>query len=214
MKQSNILTKLEQDLIQKLERSTSLTVSLSNEVKSLNKELVSARKQLVTANAELEVTKKQLPPQPQPLPAGFKASSATSQALTTSKSQLKTAQKLLQEEVDYFTAQKLQDIATRNSKSLADYNYKAALNGPYAGAVKAISAKRKEVANNGVEVFSGISGYSFKALHDPANHTLFTFELISDPDLEISGQSYRINKSEVSPIGAGNVYFLTLVRPA
>ena len=148
------------------------------------------------------------------LPIGFKPSPATSLALAESKATFSSAQKQLNHEIEAFTSQKLADIASRNAKSLADYNYKQALNGPYAGAVKAISAKRMEVANNGVEVFSGISGYSFKAIHDQASHQLFTFELISDPDLEIQGQSYRISKSVISPIGAGNVYHLSLVRPA
>jgi hypothetical protein len=201
-----MLSKLEKTLIKKLEIATQMLNDSHKSAQVLKQQLDDYR----TETAQL---KSKLSDGPS-LPSNFKPSTAVQHALSTSKAQLATAQKLLQEEIEHFTQQKLADIASRNSKSLADYNYKQALNGPYAGAIKAINARRKEVQLNGVDVLSGFSGYSFKGLFDSSNKSLFTFELISDPDLEIHRQAYRVSKSVISPIGAGNEYTLSLVRPA
>lgn len=196
--QQSTLTKLEQHLIHRLEEATTTLKTAHNEIESTRKEL-----------ARL---KAKLSDQPS-LPAGFKVSPATQHALSTSKAQLSTAQKMLQQEIDAFTHQQLQAISHRATKAYKEAEYVKALNSSYAEATEAINARKADIAQNGVVVTVGLSGYQCKGDFDPQSNQLFTFESLNSYDvLEIQGQEYRISKSDISRINAGNSYQLQPVR--
>ena len=195
-KQSN-LTQLEQQLLHKLQESTDFLKFADGELEALRKD-----------NAKL---KAKLSDQPN-LPSNFKATAGTMARLNAAKAELSAAQKQLQQEIDNYTHQQLQDIAQRNAKAAAKADYDHAVNhGSYSQATKAIQAKKQEIQQNGVEVLSNLSG-SFKALIDWQDSSLFTFEPILDSNVEIQGQSYSITSAKLCPINSGNVYQFKAVR--
>lgn len=197
MSQHSTLTKLETQLINKLQEATDFLKFADGELDSLRQ-----------TNAKLKAKLQDSPI----LPANFRASAITQQRLNETKAAYSEAKRQLQQEIDQYHETLLHEIAHRNTKQAQALEYKnATTNGSYATAMNAILAKRQEVRLNGVEVTSHMSG-TFKALPDWQDSTLFTFETILDDSVEISGREYRIVKSEVSSIGSGNTYHISPVR--
>lgn len=99
------------------------------------------------------------------------------------------------------------------TRAVKEAEYAKALKSNYAVATEAINARKTDIQTNGVVVTVGLSGYHCKADFDPQSNQLFTFEQLNTYDvLEIQGQEYRITKSDISRINAGNTYTLQPVR--
>ena len=196
MKQHQTLTKLEKQLISKLEQATVVLKETDTKLENYRKEVAQLKAKLLDGPS---------------LPANFKPSAGTMALLNTAKAGLSSAQKQLQQEIDHHNNLILADIATRSSKAVAKYEYKKALEGSYSQAVQAIAAKKLEVQNNGVDVHSGLNG-SFKALVDWQDHSLFTFEQLFESDLEIEGQAFTVTSAKLCPVQSGNVYHFAAAR--
>ena len=149
MKKHQPLTKLERELLNKLDES-------SGAMKQADQQLQENHKEIARLKAKLT--------DPQ-LPQGFKCSPATQHALSTSKALLATAQRLLQEEINHHISTQLQGIADRTTKALKKMEYQKALAGPYSVAVLAINRKREEVSQTGIIIDTHVNG-PVKALID------------------------------------------------
>lgn len=200
-----MLNKLEKTLIKKLEHATQVLNDSHKSIQSLKQQLDDAR----TETASL---KSKLTDGPS-FPAGFKCSPAVQHALSTSKAQLATAQKLLNDEITHFQSKQIQDIHDRNAAAAKESAYQKALNSSYAVATAAINARKTDIQQNGVSLTVGYSGYQCKGDFDPKTNQLFSFELFAPNDtIEINAQEYAITKREISQINAGNRYHLQPVR--